>query len=73
MQVASTLFPAFGLPDWPLRGVILLLAIGFVPARVAGSAALALLVLLTAGAAWAGEKPQTPGYAAQLEAAYSPP
>jgi hypothetical protein len=27
----------------------------------------AWLVVLTAGAAWAGEKPQTPGYAAQLE------
>jgi hypothetical protein len=53
--------------------VILLLAIGFVPARVAGSAALALLVVLTAGAAWAGEKAQTPGYAAQLEAEYGPP
>jgi hypothetical protein len=37
LQVASTLFPAFGLPDWPLRGVILLLAIGFVPARVAAA------------------------------------
>lgn len=34
VQVASTVFPAFGLPDWALRGVILLLAIGFVPALV---------------------------------------
>ena len=34
VQVASTVFPAFGLPDWALRGVILLLAIGFAPALV---------------------------------------
>ncbi len=33
-QVASTVFPAFGLPAWALRGVILLLAFGFVPALV---------------------------------------
>jgi TolB-like protein/Tfp pilus assembly protein PilF len=33
-QVASTVFPAFNLPDWALRGVILLLAIGFIPALV---------------------------------------
>jgi hypothetical protein len=32
----------------------------------------AWLVVLTAGAAWAGEKPQTAGYAAQLEEAYGP-
>ena len=34
VQVASTVFPAFGLPDWALRGVILLLAIGFPAALV---------------------------------------
>ncbi len=33
-QVASTVFPAFNLPDWALRGVILLLAIGFIPALI---------------------------------------
>ena len=32
VQVASTVFPAFELPSWALRGVILLLAIGFIPA-----------------------------------------
>jgi adenylate cyclase len=34
VQVASTVFPAFELPSWALRGVIVLLAIGFVPALV---------------------------------------
>jgi TolB-like protein len=34
VQVASTVFPAFGLPGWALRGVIVLLAIGLVPALV---------------------------------------
>jgi TolB-like protein len=34
VQVASTVFPAFELPDWALRGVILILAIGFIPALV---------------------------------------
>jgi TolB-like protein/Tfp pilus assembly protein PilF len=34
VQVASTVFPAFDLPSWALRGVILLLAIGFIPALV---------------------------------------
>jgi len=34
VQVASTVFPAFDLPAWALRGVILLLAIGFVPALI---------------------------------------
>jgi adenylate cyclase len=34
VQVASTVFPAFELPSWALRGVIALLAIGFVPALV---------------------------------------
>ena len=33
-QVASTVFPAFDLPAWTLRGVILLLAIGFIPALI---------------------------------------
>ena len=32
VQVVDTVFPAFGLPAWALRGVILLLAIGFLPA-----------------------------------------
>jgi TolB-like protein/Tfp pilus assembly protein PilF len=32
VQVASTVFPAFELPGWALRGVIVVLAIGFVPA-----------------------------------------
>lgn len=34
VQVASTVFPAFDLPGWALRGVILLLVIGFIPALV---------------------------------------
>lgn len=34
VQVADTVFPAFGLPGWTLRGVIVLLAIGFLPALV---------------------------------------
>jgi adenylate cyclase len=34
VQVASTVFPAFELPSWALRGVIVLLAIGFIPALV---------------------------------------
>ncbi len=34
VQVVSTVLPAFDLPAWVLRGVILLLAIGFVPALV---------------------------------------
>ena len=33
-QVASTVFPAFELPSWALRGVILLLVIGFIPALI---------------------------------------
>ena len=32
VQVADTVLPAFGMPDWMLRGVIVLLAIGFLPA-----------------------------------------
>jgi TolB-like protein len=34
VQVASIVFPAFELPAWTLRGLILLLALGFVPALV---------------------------------------
>ena len=34
VQVASIVFPAFELPTWTLRGLILLLALGFVPALV---------------------------------------
>ena len=34
VQVASTIFPAFELSGWALRGVILVLAIGFIPALV---------------------------------------
>jgi adenylate cyclase len=34
VQVADTVFPAFDLPGWTLRWVILLLALGFVPAMV---------------------------------------
>ena len=34
VQVASTIFPAFELPGWALRGVILVLAIGFIPVLV---------------------------------------
>ncbi len=34
VQVASTVFPAFDLPGWALRAVILVLAIGFIPALI---------------------------------------
>jgi TolB-like protein len=34
VQVAETLLPAFDVPGWVLRAVILLLAIGFIPALV---------------------------------------
>src|SRR5215475_12752777 len=33
-QVASTLLPAFDAPGWALRGLIVTLAIGFVPAVI---------------------------------------
>src|SRR5262245_32787200 len=33
-QVSSTLLPAFDAPSWALRGVIVTLAIGFVPAVI---------------------------------------
>ncbi|GAB2664779.1 tetratricopeptide repeat protein [Arenimonas aestuarii] len=32
VQVAETLLPAFGVPDWVLRAIIIVLALGFVPA-----------------------------------------
>src|SRR5712671_2059920 len=31
-QVASTLLPAFDVPSWALRGLIITLALGFIPA-----------------------------------------
>jgi len=34
VQVASTLFPAFGVPGWALRAEVIVLALGFVPALV---------------------------------------
>ena len=34
VQVASTLFPAFEVPGWALRALVILLALGFVPALV---------------------------------------
>ncbi|OGT56193.1 MAG: hypothetical protein A3E01_04845 [Gammaproteobacteria bacterium RIFCSPHIGHO2_12_FULL_63_22] len=34
VQVASTLFPAFGVPDWALRGLVIVLVLGFVPMLV---------------------------------------
>src|SRR3546814_16702531 len=34
VQVVDTLLPMFGAPDWISRTVVLLLAIGFVPALV---------------------------------------
>ncbi|HEY3663695.1 MAG TPA: hypothetical protein VGL24_11125, partial [Chthoniobacterales bacterium] len=34
VQVASTVLPMFGAPEWLPRGIVLLLAIGFVPALV---------------------------------------
>jgi TolB-like protein/Flp pilus assembly protein TadD len=33
-EVASTLFPAFGIPDWGFRFVVIVFALGFVPALV---------------------------------------
>jgi TolB-like protein/Flp pilus assembly protein TadD len=33
-QVASTLLPAFDVPSWALRGLIVILALGFVPAVI---------------------------------------
>src|SRR4249919_3743952 len=34
VQVASTLFPAFGVPDWAIRALVIVLSLGFVPAMV---------------------------------------
>ena len=34
VQVASTLFPAFGVPGWALRALVIVLALGFSPAVV---------------------------------------
>src|SRR3954453_20179582 len=33
-QVASTVLPMFGAPDWLPRSIVILLAIGFVPALI---------------------------------------
>lgn len=34
IQVASTMLPAFDVPAWALRGLIIILALGFIPALV---------------------------------------
>jgi hypothetical protein len=34
IQIAETLMPAFEVPNWVLRAIIILLAIGFIPAPV---------------------------------------
>ena len=34
MQVADTLFPAFGIPDWVIRFIVIMFALGFVPALI---------------------------------------
>jgi TolB-like protein/Flp pilus assembly protein TadD len=34
IEVAGTLFPGFGIPDWAFRFVVILLALGFVPTLV---------------------------------------
>jgi len=33
-EVAGTLFPAFGVPDWGIRFVVIILALGFLPALI---------------------------------------
>src|SRR5210317_1148600 len=33
-EVAGTLFPAFGVPDWGVRFIVILFALGFLPALV---------------------------------------
>ncbi len=33
-EVAGTLFPAFGIPDWGLRFLVIMFALGFVPALI---------------------------------------
>lgn len=34
IQIASTLLPAFDVPAWALRGLIITLALGFIPALI---------------------------------------
>lgn len=34
IQVASTMFPAFDVPGWALRALIIMLAIGFIPTLI---------------------------------------
>ena len=34
IEVAGTLFPAFGIPDWGVRFVVIVFALGFVPALI---------------------------------------
>ena len=34
IEVAGTLFPAFGVPDWAVRFVVIVLALGFLPALI---------------------------------------
>ena len=33
-EVGGTLFPAFGIPDWGLRFIVIVLALGFVPTLI---------------------------------------
>ncbi len=33
-EVADTLFPAFGIPDWGFRFLVIVFALGFVPALI---------------------------------------
>ena len=33
-EVSGTLFPAFGIPDWGVRFVVIVFALGFVPAVI---------------------------------------
>ena len=34
IEVAGTLFPAFGVPDWGVRFVVIVVALGFLPALI---------------------------------------
>jgi adenylate cyclase len=34
IEVAGTLFPVFGVPDWGVRFVVIVLALGFLPALI---------------------------------------
>ena len=34
VQVATSLFPAFGVPEWAVRALVIVLALGFLPALV---------------------------------------